>query len=348
MLPAGCPSGTTQSGGSYGFNGGSAVNCNYYSSTGVTTTEKASYTDVLPSLNLAFNLANDQIMRVGAGKMVARPTMRDMRANAEWVCKQDASQLANGPCANYGDTRHGAGGNPQLEPFRATTYDLGFEKYFGKKAYFGVAGFHRDLETFIYSETIQKDFANIAMGTTGYYPLITYSAPKNGKGGKIQGVELTANAPLDLLSPALSGFGVYVSHSNTNSEVSIPNTAGGNATKMPMPGLSRKVTNMNFYYEKNGFSARLGQRSRSDFVGHITSNDYQRELVYIKAEKIYDAQVGYEFKEGTFRGLGIFAVANNLTDAAFEQYKANSDGTREPRSKLQYGKSFGLNVNYKF
>jgi TonB-dependent receptor len=247
-----------------------------------------------------------------------------------------------------GGNRSGNGGNPALEPFRATTFDLSYEKYFGKKAYVGVAGFHRDLDTFIYSETIQKDFANKAMSTTGVYPLIDYSAPKNGKGGVIQGVELTFNAPLDLLSPKLSGFGVYVSHSNTSSEVSIPNTAGGSASTMPMPGLSRKVTNMNFYYEKSGFSARLGQRDRSDFVGQITSNEYNRELIYIKAETIYDAQVGYEFRQGKYRGLGIFAVANNLTNAAYETYKVNANGTSEPRGKLQYGKSFGLNVNYKF
>ena len=339
---ANCPTGTTPQ-----DPNASNKNCFYFQDSGSRKTENASYTDVLPSLNLAFSLADDQIMRFGAGKMVARPTMRDMRANAEWKCWQDATQVSQTYCQSGGN-RSGNGGNPALEPFRATTFDLSFEKYFGKKAYIGVAGFHRDLETFIYSETIQKDFANLAMGTTGVYPLIDYTAPKNGKGGKIQGVELTANAPLDLLSPSLSGFGVYVSHSNTSSQVSIPNTAGGSATAMQMPGLSRSVTNMNFYYEKNGFSARLGQRSRSDFVGQITSNDSGRELTYIKAEKIYDAQVGYEFKEGTYRGLGIFAVANNMTNAAYETYKANADGTREPKGKLIYGKSFGLNVNYKF
>ena len=339
---ANCPTGTTPQDAS-----ASNKNCYYFQDSGSRKTESTSYTDVLPSLNLAFSLSDDQIMRLGAGKMVARPTMRDMRANAEWKCWQDATQLNATRCQSGGN-RSGNGGNPTLEPFRATTYDLSYEKYFGKKAYVGVAGFYRDLDTFIYSETIQKDFANKAMGTTGAYPLIDYTAPKNGKGGVIQGVELTVNAPLDLLSPMLSGFGVYVSHSNTSSEISIPNTAGGSASKMQMPGLSRKVTNMNFYYEKNGFSARLGQRDRSDFVGQITSNEYNRELIYIKAEKIYDAQVGYEFKEGTYRGLGVFAVANNMTNAAYETYKVHSDGTREARGKLQYGKSFGLNVNYKF
>ena len=339
---ANCPAGTKPQDAS-----ASNKNCYYFQDSGSRKTESASYTDVLPSLNLAFALANDQILRLGAGKMVARPTMRDMRANAEWKCWQDATQVSATRCQSGGN-RSGNGGNPALEPFRATTFDLSYEKYFGKKAYVGVAGFHRDLDTFIYSETIQKDFANKAMGTTGVYPLIDYSAPKNGKGGVIQGVELTFNAPLDLLSPKLSGFGVYVSHSNTSSEVSIPNTAGGSASTMPMPGLSRKVTNMNFYYEKSGFSARLGQRDRSDFVGQITSNEYNRELIYIKAETIYDAQVGYEFRQGKYRGLGIFAVANNLTNAAYETYKVNANGTSEPRGKLQYGKSFGLNVNYKF
>lgn len=339
---ANCPTGTTAQ-----DPNASNKNCYYYQDSGSRKTETASYTDVLPSLNLAFSLANDQIMRLGVGKMVARPTMRDMRANAEWKCWQDATQLSQTRCQS-GDNRSGNGGNPQLEPFRATTYDLGYEKYFGKKAYVGVAGFYRDLDTFIYSETIQKDFVNQAMGTNGVYPLINYTAPKNGKGGSIQGIEFTANAPLELLSPSLSGFGLYVSHSNTSSQVSIPNTAGGSATTMAMPGLSRKVTNMSFYYEKDGFSARLGQRARSDFVGQITSNEYNRELIYIKAEKIYDAQIGYEFKEGKYRGLGVFAVANNLTDAGYETYKVNSDGGREPRGMLKYGKSFGLNVNYKF
>ena len=149
-----CPTGTTAQ-----DPNASNKNCFYYQDPGSRKTESASYTDVLPSLNLAFSLPDDQIMRFGAGKMVARPTMRDMRANAEWKCWQDATQVSQTRCQS-GDNRSGNGGNPQLEPFRATTFDLGYEKYFGKKAYVGVAGFYRDLDTFIYSETIQKDFVS--------------------------------------------------------------------------------------------------------------------------------------------------------------------------------------------
>lgn len=105
---------------------------------------------------------------------------------------------------------------------------------------------------------------------------------------------------------------------------------------------------MNAYYEKDGFSVRLGQRSRSDFIGEITSNEYERQKVYIKAERIVDAQVGYEFKQGAYKGLSIYAQANNLTNAMFEQYLMNADGSREPKSKLEYGKSYSLNATYKF
>jgi outer membrane receptor protein involved in Fe transport len=43
----------------------------------------ANYTDVLPSLNLVFDLKEDLILRFGLGKTMARPRMDDMRAGAD-------------------------------------------------------------------------------------------------------------------------------------------------------------------------------------------------------------------------------------------------------------------------
>lgn len=317
-------------------------NCYVRQVSGGYRTEKYSYTDVLPSLNLAMEVSTDQVARLGVGKMVARPTMRDLRANTLFECWSPASD----PTSCSGN-RSGSGGNTKLDPFRATTFDLAFEQYFGKRAYIGVAGFYRDLDTFIYNETVQKDLVNQALGTT-VYPKINFTSPKNGQGGRISGVELTANAPLDLLSPALQGFGAYISHSNTSSAVNIPNAAGGSASKMEMPGLSKRVTNLSFYYEKDGFSARVGQRSRSDFVGEITSNEYERETRFVKGESVVDAQVGYEFRTGSLKGLSVMLQGNNLTNADFEVYSLNADGTRVPRGRTSFGRAFMLNANYKF
>lgn len=301
-----------------------------------------SYNDVLPSLNLTFELGNDQIARFGMGKMLARPTMRDMRANAIYECWSPASNPKS--CSG---NHSGSGGNPQLDPFRATTLDLGYEKYFGKRAYVGAAGFYRKLDTFIYQESFKSDILSSKYGLSGY-PTLDYSGPKNGKGGNISGFELTANAPLDLLSPSLAGFGLYVNYSDTHSSVDIPNSIGGGATRMGLPGLSKRVTNLSAYYEKDGFSARVGVRDRSDFIGEFTTNEYERKLTYIKGETIVDFQMGYEFRSGPVAGLSLVFQVNNLTDATFQKYRLNADGAQEISSSAKYGKNYALQASYRF
>ncbi|MDP2367890.1 TonB-dependent receptor [Rhodoferax sp.] len=311
-------------------------------------TDSFSYTDVLPSLNLAMDLDSSQVLRLGIGKMLARPSMRDLRANAQVECWSPANDPTNSPTSCSGN-RNGNGGNTKLEPFRATSFDLAYEKYFGKRAYVGVAAFHRDLKSFIYSETSQSNVLADKFGLTGY-PKINFSGPVNGQGGTIRGYELTASAPFDMLSPALSGFGAYVNFSNTDSSVSLPNStrSSDGSTKMALPGLSKRVLNLSVYYEKDGFSARVGQRSRSDFIGEVTTNEYTRENFYIRGEKIVDVQFGYEFKTGTAKGLSLSFQVNNATDALFQKYSVNADGSQQTKESAQYGKNYMLAANYKF
>ncbi len=311
-------------------------------------TDSYSYTDVLPSLNLAMDLDSSQVLRLGIGKMLARPSMRDLRANAQVECWSPANDPTNSPTSCSGN-RNGNGGNTKLEPFRATSFDLAYEKYFGKRAYVGVAAFHRDLKTFIYSETSQSNVLADKFGLTGY-PKINYSGPVNGQGGTISGYELTASAPFDMLSPALAGFGAYVNFSNTDSSVSLPNStrSSDGSTKMALPGLSKQVLNLSVYYEMDGFSARVGQRSRSDFIGEVTTNEYTRENFYIRGEKIVDVQFGYEFKTGTAKGLSLSFQVNNATDAVFQKYSINADGSQQTKESAQYGKNYMFAANYKF
>lgn len=153
------------------------------------------YTDVLPSLNLAIDLDNTQVLRLGAGKMLARPTMRDLRANAIFECWSPANDPSNSPTSCSGN-HSGNGGNPLLDPFRATTFDVGYEKYFGKRAYVGVAAFYKDLDTFIYQQKFKSNILADKYHLSGY-PQLDYSGPANGKGGTISGFELSASAPFD-------------------------------------------------------------------------------------------------------------------------------------------------------
>jgi TonB-dependent receptor len=222
----------------------------------VPITDGKTYTDVLPSVNLAANLPGDQVIRFGIGKSIARAKLDELNAARE-------VGLSNGKTG----TPSGNGGNAQLDPWKADYIDLSYEKYFGKKAYVSAAIFHKNLKSYIYKQTTPYDFSamNIAGATTN---IGTFTQPINGQGGKLEGLELAASLPLDLLTSALDGFGLTANLSLTNSAISIKDSRFGSQS-VPLPGLSKSVANITAYYEKNGYSARISQRRRSDFVGEI-------------------------------------------------------------------------------
>ncbi len=112
-----------------------------------------------------------------------------------------------------------------------------------------------------------------------------------------------------------------------------------------LPGLSKRVTNLTFYYENGGFEARVSQRRRSDFIGEIGDFAANRKLRYVVGENILDAQVGYNFTEGSLKGLSLTLQANNLTDAAYETYSGTKDRQLE---YLKWGRTVMLGANYKF
>jgi iron complex outermembrane recepter protein len=309
-------------------------------------------TDVLPSLNLAFGLPADQTIRVALAKQVARPRVDQLRSSIE-VNVTDAPDNASGQ-----RTVSGSGGNPELDPWRATAFDLSYEKYFGSKAYFAAAYFYKDLKSYIFTQTNPNfDFTRFTAGTpenpaypgVGIAPNGSYSAPANGQGGRLQGVELSVSMPLDLLTPTLKGFGVVASASFNNSNISIRDPESSSSVgpgNIDLPGLSKRVYNLTAYYERGGFEARISQRKRSDFIGEIGNFNGNRTLRYVVGESIVDAQVGYNFNDGTLKGLGLLFQVNNLTDSSYQTYFAGSKD--RPLEHIKWGRSYLFGANYKF
>jgi iron complex outermembrane receptor protein len=296
------------------------------------------YTDVLPSLNLAFGLGNDQTVRVGVAKVMARARVDQLRASRNY------SFDANPGLAE--DRRwSGDGGNPELKPFRANAFDLAYEKYFGTKAYIGAAAFYKELKTYIYEQNYVTDFAGLINPVTGVAnpagTLGKFKAPLNGTGGNISGFELSASLPFNLITPMLDGFGVIASYADTSSKI----RPQGPGTTMPLPGLSKHVSGLTVYYEKNGFSARVAQRSRSEYVGEVSGFGADRELVFIKPEKAVDLQVGYEFNTGMYKGLSLLLQVNNVTNAPYARYTDTPD---TPKEYNTYGRTVLFGANYKF
>jgi TonB-dependent receptor len=306
------------------------------------------YNDILPQINLAFQLPSEQIVRVAVAKEMARPRMDQLKASTEF----GADKVSGRPGAS--------GGNPLLDPWRAWAGDVSYEKYWENKAYISVAGFYKKLTSYIYDTTQQNyDFTSLVAQlppdyfNSGVTPLDfgSFSQPLNGQGGKIYGVELAVSVSGDLFTEALHGFGAQFSISNTHSNINVVDPPSGSNSQItttglgtiPLPGLSKTVWNAMVYYENNGFSARVSTRARSKYIGEITNFSNDRAFRFVKGDQITDAQIQYDFS-GRFNGLSVLLQGNNLTN---EPYVAYAVSEARVIDYQRYGRQFLFGINYK-
>jgi iron complex outermembrane receptor protein len=297
-----------------------------------------SYTDVLPSVNLAFEVANGAYVRFGLAQTMARPRMEDMRAGFSSIGVSTETRKWSA-----------SGGNPWLEPWRADAIDLSFEKYFGKASYVSAAIFHKELRNFIYNKTISYDFTGFPnnSGVTPISNIGDLTAPANGSGGMVAGVELTASIEGSLLTPMLDGFGAIASHSHTRSSLHEENDVSE-----PLDGLSGDVASLTLYYEKYGFSARVAERFRSPFETKTRGVFLDNVTSKIEAERQIDMQLGYAFETGSLKGLSLLFQVNNMTDEPYRTRKGIDSGSVTPGATLPeryttYGRQYLFGLNYK-
>jgi iron complex outermembrane receptor protein len=273
-------------------------------------TDGARYTDVLPSANLSLRLENDWVVRLAAARQLVRPRLDDMRAAVNFTFNPALGQIPG--VTPWG----GDGGNAQLRPWRANAIDVSVEKYFSRQGYIALAGFYKDLKSYIVQEAQPFNFTGFPLPSGVPEPLTRQGFVTqwvNGNGGNLYGAEFSGVLPLNVLTTALDGFGINGSVAYTVSNV--PPTPGGDPDDLP--GYSRWVTNLTGFYEKNGFSARASMRSRSSFLGELRGFGGGNERRRADGELILDTQISYEFQSGSLKGLTLLLQGQNLTNEPF-------------------------------
>ena len=325
--------------------------------------EGATYTDILPSLNLYYDLDRHNRLRFALAKVMARPRMDDMRANLVpsfdgGACSGPARQ--NLPPCGPGITVNpwsANGGNPKLEPWRAKELDVGYEWYGGRASYFSVHGFYMWLDNYIYNQPIAVDFTGLTPPPTDLANLLlqcagctisnigTLTAPANGQGGWIRGVEVSGAFEFGRLAHFLDGFGAAGSVSYTDYKLK---QAAANGIGSVLPGFSKWVYDATGYYEKNGFQLRASYRHRSAFKGEIVSLFSNLGFPIIGPDNQMDAQIGYTFQKGSrLDGLGIVLQVSNVLDSPYRTF-FDVNGVQTLETFEKYGRSWLLGASYHF
>ncbi|MFC4293255.1 TonB-dependent receptor [Sphingorhabdus arenilitoris] len=294
------------------------------------------YWDILPSLNLSLRLNSDTVIRFAAAREIMRARLDDTRLSIGYGIDSSVP----------GGIIRGGGGNPFLRPFRANAVDFNVEQYFGQGGVIAAQLFYKDIKSFIFNGRFPFDFSALPEPTgAAAFPnlptLGTLDAPVNTGGGDLYGAELSVTMPLSNLTSALDGFGITggASYTKTNIE-----DAAGNRTQIP--GYSKWVVNATAYFEKWGFNARGSARYRSTFLGDFTGFGGSPTRRTALAETIIDAQIGYDFQEGSaLEGLSLYLQGQNLTDERFASIGGNANQVIDYQI---YGRRFLAGFNFKF
>lgn len=246
---------------------------------GYLSTDKNSYTDVLPSLNLRYKLREDLFFRAAVARSVARPDF-SLLASGISVTAQLGLLQGDGTCGELPANAvvgtcvfqyNGFSGNPDLEPMRSWQYDLTAEWYMtptnsltGGIFYKAVEGF---LETSLNSAV---DYTN-----NGQTRTVRVLRPENQGNGYVQGLEVAYNGFFDFLPGFWKNFGSRVSFTYVESG-GARNIAGNpydqnqrdnsRVNDYPLEGLSKTSYNAELYYSTDLFEARLAYNWREKYV----------------------------------------------------------------------------------
>ncbi|MDJ0698903.1 MAG: TonB-dependent receptor [Woeseiaceae bacterium] len=305
------------------------------------------YTDTLPSLNLAFELTENDIIRFAAAKVMGRPPVGNMTsASGSW---QD-QPITDPTDPNFGLSPYNVwnDGSPDLDPFRADQLDLSYEHYFDDGGAVTAAIFWKDIEALIEGpnqfrgltpQDVEEQFGDTVSLPPGTFLNVYQTYINNDKGGYIRGIELAGTKTFDTLPGAWAGLGGTVSYSFTESETEVSSGAIiGGTTNLPLPGLSENVWSATVFFDYEAFSAHLNARYRDEFIQKIPipgSEQPVRGLSYTTL----DAQMSYAFDNG----LSVVFAANNITNEDSVSEYGVSGLLGEYR---EFGRQLYLGVNY--
>ena len=249
------------------------------------------YTDILPSLNIVFDWSQSMVIRLSASKVMSRPEYHHLM-----------------PSTNYNLTQaQGAGGNPDLDPFRASKFDLGFEWYADEVSMFSMMLFSQNVNSFIDMHRDLEVYEHTEM---------VIARPVNGNGGQIHGVEMSYQQEL------FYGFGLMTNYTYVQGERRDSQTGA----ELEIPGHSEHTYNLTAYYENDRLGMRLSYNHRSAFatgMGEEITDDFGQWDANINV-KINDNfslifeginlgdEILYTYERNEFAPVGIYRNGRRL------------------------------------
>jgi iron complex outermembrane receptor protein len=254
-------------------------------------------------VNVAIDLKRDLILRAAASQVISRPNYADMTSSF-WLSDQILT---------------GAAGNPDLDPYESTNYNLSLEWYFAPRAILSGEVFYKDIGNYILQQTAPEQHFNVSRREVTTYQI---SRPYNAGSAKVKGFAVAYQQNLPL------GFGVLANYTYADGE-------GLNGADLPYN--SKHQVSFSPFFETGPFALRGTYTWRSKYFTSIDRGDQ----MYVRDTANVDVSATYNIT----KEIGLTISGMNLTDS---QYYAYANTPQLPRGVYKNGRKLLATVNVNF
>lgn len=297
------------------------------------------YSDWLPSLNLALDVAPNLVARFAAAKVMARPSFGNLTPGGSVNTTFGAQSASIG--------------NPFLDPYRAKNYDLSLEWYPSEGVILSATVFDKEIASSIQTIATTEAYGNTGLplallpagqdASTPY--LVTRS--RNTQGGYIRGLEINYQQPFHFLPGLLKNTGTMLNYTYVDSSVLYylsTGTATTPATQIhdQFLNVSPHSVNATLYYEDEKLSARVSVAYRDEYLTALPFKSEVPDANGSYATTNVDASLSYQLTPH----LKLTFDALNITNQEADQWSGKE--RRAQRVFSTTGRQFFLGASYTF
>jgi TonB-dependent receptor len=249
------------------------------------------YGFVLPNVHFRYNLGQQSNLRASVTRTLARPNYEDV-VPRNLIIREDLEIVR---------------GNAELDPAKAWNLDLMYERFFTTVGVLSGGIFYKDIQDFIFTTTFDEIRDDDVWEVT---------QPFNGEDAQLWGIELAYQNQFRRAPGFLSGFGVYLNYTWTDSEATLPGRESGDS---PLPGQPEQVGNIGLSYEKGFFSGVLTYNYQGEWIEEVAGDPSEDE--WVDEHSQLDFQVQFRITDK----WAIYGQVYNLTDEPYRRYLGSPD-----------------------
>ena len=292
-----------------------------------------SYGTWVPSMIGVYRFNENDILRMGWSRTLARPDWEDLIP-----IDQTITLAVVDPDELIGDTVVDVEiNNPGLNAQRSNNLDLTYEHYYSYSNLVSIGYFYKEMDNYVGApirrltdqQAVNKVTGELLFTEDGEPVFYRIGRPENGVTQSVSGWELLWNHRFHNLPGLLDGLGFTANATFIGGDYnaplfddpSNPLQATGFNQYDRLEDQARELYRATVYWERKGFSARLGYYRNGNQIAEFSRFD--QGIHYVRSElSSVDATISYEWKNG----LRVFVEGANLTGEPEDaRYADNQD-----------------------